>query len=128
MRTVITGGAGFIGANLARAMMNQGMDVVVVDDLSTGSLANLEDLSVEMHTGTILDRNLLDNAFRGADSVVHLAALPSVPRSLINPVASHHANATGTLEVLEAVRRAGVPHLVVAERAYLEPTRKVNGP
>lgn len=128
MRTVITGGAGFIGANLARAMMNQGMDVVVVDDLSTGSLANLEDLSVEMHTGTILDRNLLDNAFRGADSVVHLAALPSVPRSLINPVASHHANATGTLEVLEAVRRAGVPHLVVAERAYLELTRKVNGP
>ncbi|HET7325946.1 MAG TPA: NAD-dependent epimerase/dehydratase family protein [Nocardioidaceae bacterium] len=114
MRTVITGGAGFIGANLARTMVADGLDVVVVDDLSTGTLSNLAGVEVAFHEGSVLDPQLLDGAFAGADAVVHLAALPSVPRSLLDPRASHHANATGTLEVLEAVRRAGGPHLVVA--------------
>jgi UDP-glucose 4-epimerase len=114
MRVVITGGAGFIGANLARSMVKSGMRVVVVDDLSTGSLSNLEDLNVEFHEGTILDPRLLDEVLPGADSVVHLAAIPSVPRSIQDPMGSHAANATGTLAVLEAVRRADVPHVVVA--------------
>jgi UDP-glucose 4-epimerase len=114
MRTVITGGAGFIGANLARTMVESGMEVVVVDDLSTGTLANLDGVDADVREGSILDRALLDAAFAGADAVVHLAALPSVPRSVADPLASHHANATGTLEVLEAVRRAGQPYVVVA--------------
>ncbi|GAA1180264.1 UDP-glucose 4-epimerase [Kitasatospora gansuensis] len=116
MRVVVTGGAGFIGANLARALLARPEvdHVAVVDNLSTGSKANLAGLDVTLHEGTILDPALLDAAFAGADAVVHLAALPSVPRSVADPLASHHANATGTLEVLEAARRAGVGYLVAA--------------
>jgi UDP-glucose 4-epimerase len=108
VRIVITGGAGFIGANLARALAEPGTghEVVVVDDLSTGAEANLAGVPVDLRVGSILDREVLDSAFTGADAVVHLAARPSVPRSIIDPVASHLANATGTVEVLEAVRRA----------------------
>ncbi|MDQ4008065.1 MAG: NAD-dependent epimerase/dehydratase family protein [Actinomycetota bacterium] len=114
MRIVITGGAGFIGANLARTLLDAGDEVVVVDDFSTGVRSNLDGLDVTLLEGTILDPDLLDKAMAGAESAVHLAALPSVPRSINDPVSSHHANATGTLEVLEAVRRADVPHVVVA--------------
>jgi UDP-glucose 4-epimerase len=111
---VVTGGAGFIGANLSRRLCEQGGEVVVLDDLSTGSLDNLRDLDVTFVQGTILDPDTLDAAMRGAEAVVHLAARPSVPRSLSDPVASHLVNASGTVEVLEAARRAGSPHVVVA--------------
>lgn len=114
MRVVVTGGAGFIGANLARELRSDGDEVVVVDDLSTGNKANLDGLDVDLRVGTILDEELLDSAMTGTDAVVHLAAIPSVPRSVKNPVASHHANATGTLMVLEAARRAGNVHVTVA--------------
>ena len=114
MRVVITGGAGFVGANLARTMLDTGMEVTVLDDLSTGFAENLNGLDLRLLEGSILDRSLLDDALDGADAVVHLAALPSVPRSVADPMSSHHANATGTLEVLEAARRAGGPHVVVA--------------
>ncbi|MEV6210824.1 NAD-dependent epimerase/dehydratase family protein [Kitasatospora sp. NPDC051914] len=116
MRVVVTGGAGFIGANLARALLARPevAEVRVVDDLSTGDKANLEGLDVAFHQGTILDAALLDEAFAGADAVVHLAALPSVPRSVADPLASHHANATGTLQVLEAARRAGGLYVAAA--------------
>jgi len=88
--------------------------VVVVDDLSTGSRDNLRDVDVTLVEGTILDPTTLDVAMDGADAVVHLAARPSVPRSLADPVASHVANASGTVEVLEGARRAGGLHVVVA--------------
>ena len=116
MRVVITGGAGFIGANLARALLDRPEveQVRVVDNLATGSKANLEGLDVAFHEGSILDPALLDEVFAGADAVVHLAALPSVPRSVADPVASHHANATGTLEVLQAARRAGGLYVAAA--------------
>jgi UDP-glucose 4-epimerase len=116
VKVVITGGAGFIGANLARTLeARSDIDsVTAVDDLSTGFEVNLEGTGVELVKGTILDGSLLDRAFEGADSIVHLAALPSVPRSLKDPMASHMANATGTLEVLQAAHRGGVPHVVVA--------------
>lgn len=110
----MTGGAGFIGANLSRRLRAQGDDVVVVDDLSTGNLDNLRDLDVTFVEGTILDPAILDTAMRDAQAVVHLAARPSVPRSISDPVASHLANATGTVEVLEAARRAGNVHVIVA--------------
>jgi len=115
-RVVVTGGAGFIGANLVRWLLAETdvSDVVVVDDLSTGDPANLDGVDVDVRKGTILDAELLDKAFQGATAVVHLAAVPSVPRSVLDPLTSHHANVTGTLEVLEAVRRAGGPHLVLA--------------
>lgn len=115
MRVVITGGAGFIGANLARALTEAGDEVVVVDDLSTGSEANLEGVTVDLRVGSILTPEVLNSALDGADAVVHLAAVPSVPRSVADPVTSHHANATGTLLVLDAARRQETPpHVTVA--------------
>ena len=117
MDVVVTGGAGFIGANLCRSLRSESFvdRLVVIDDLSSGRRQNLEAIDgVELVIGSILDSGLLDDALQGADAVVHLAARPSVPRSMANPMASHLVNATGTLEVLEAARRAGKPQVVVA--------------
>ena len=116
MRVAVTGGAGFIGANLCRRLLASDVvtDVVVIDDLSTGSHGNLADLPVRLVEGTILDADALDAAFSGAGAVVHLAALGSVPRSVADPLATHAANATGTVMVLEAARRHGNLHTVMA--------------
>ncbi|MET7668608.1 NAD-dependent epimerase/dehydratase family protein [Micromonospora luteifusca] len=121
MKIVVTGGAGFIGSNLIQALAEIPSvgEIVAVDDLSTGSLDNLLDLPVRLLTGTILDPDLLDEAVRGATSVVHLGALGSVPRSIDNPVGSHHANATGTLMVLEAARRHGVAQTILASSSSI---------
>jgi UDP-glucose 4-epimerase len=121
MRVVVTGGAGFIGANLCRHLVaHPGVGKVsVVDDLSAGSLANLDGLEVDVLVGSILDEAVLDVAFSGAASVVHLAARPSVPRSIADPVASHEVNATGTMRVLEAVRRHSVAHVAVASSSSI---------
>jgi len=110
----VTGGAGFIGANLCRRLADAGETVVAVDDLSTGDRANLAGLDVTLVEGSILDPGTLDHSLQGATAVVHLAARPSVPRSITDPMASHLVNATGTVEVLEAARRAGNPHVIVA--------------
>jgi UDP-glucose 4-epimerase len=115
VRVLVTGGAGFIGANTCRVLVDRPevAEVVAVDDLSTGFASNLADLPVRLVTGSILDRALLDELMDGTDAVIHLAARPSVPRSLADPVASHEVNATGTLYLLEACRRAGT-YLVAA--------------
>ncbi|MBC2906100.1 NAD-dependent epimerase/dehydratase family protein [Streptomyces cupreus] len=115
MNIVITGGAGFIGANLCKELVSRPgiSNVVALDDLSTGSAANLAGTGVELVEGSILDRELLDAVLHRADAVVHLAARPSVPRSLEDPFASHEVNATGTMRVLEACRARGV-HVVAA--------------
>jgi UDP-glucose 4-epimerase len=117
VKIVVTGGAGFIGANLCRLLdeARVGDQVVALDDLSTGSAQNLTGASgVELREGSILDAADLDGAFDGAHAIVHLAARPSVPRSLADPMATHQANATGTMMVLEAARRHGLPHVIVA--------------
>lgn len=112
---LVTGGAGFIGANLCRALTESGRySVRVVDDLSTGHRSNLDGLDVEFFEGTILDAGLMADATPGNGLVVHLAALGSVPRSVADPVATHQANATGTLQVLEAARNAGVAHFLMS--------------
>lgn len=113
---VVTGGAGFIGANLCRSLAEQDAiaRVIAFDNLSTGNRDNLSGIDVELIEGDILDPRALDKAMHGANSIVHLAARPSVPRSMTDPLASHHANATGTLQVLEAARRAGGLHTIVA--------------
>lgn len=113
----MTGGAGFIGANLCRTLVaTPGVDdVVALDDLSTGSKANLVGVDgVTLVEGSILDTALLDEVVPGTAAIVHLGARPSVPRSIVDPVASHEANATGTLRVLEAARHHGDPLVVVA--------------
>lgn len=112
MRIVVTGGAGFIGANLCRALLSRGHDVVVLDDLSTGNVRNLDGLSVRFVEGSVLSDAALDDACAGADTIVHLAALGSVPRSVAAPLPSHAVNATGTVMVLEAARRHGGLHVL----------------
>ncbi len=87
---------------------------MVIDDLSNGYEQNVRGLDLRFIQGSILDSGALSEAMAGVDSIVHLAALGSVPRSLANPLATHAANATGTLTVLEAARTAGVNHLVVS--------------
>jgi UDP-glucose 4-epimerase len=115
VKVVVTGGAGFIGANLCRALTAAEVDeVVALDDLSTGLAANLEGVGATLVTADMGDPDVLDAVLPGAGAVVHLGARPSVPRSLEDPLASHHVNATGTLQVLEGMRRHGVDHIVVA--------------
>ena len=115
MKILITGGAGFIGSNLSRYALNTGRhDVRVLDDLSTGAAENLAGLDVDFVQGTILDEELLAQQMKSIDAVIHLGAIPSVPRSIQYPMRSHHANATGTLNVLEAAKAAGVEQVVVA--------------
>ena len=114
MRILVTGGAGFIGANLCARALEDGHEVVVIDDFSTGERANVAALDVRLVEGSVLDEPALADAVAGVDAVVHLAALGSVPRSIKDPVATHEANATGTLRVLEAARAAGVGHVSVA--------------
>jgi UDP-glucose 4-epimerase len=117
VKVVVTGGAGFIGANLCRMLAEQDFvdQVIALDDFSTGSPDNLADSpAVELQEGSILSATDLDSVMAGSDAVVHLAARPSVPRSLADPMATHEVNATGTMMVLEAARRHGAPHVVVA--------------
>jgi UDP-glucose 4-epimerase len=116
VKVLITGGAGFIGGNLCRALGESDWvdDVVALDDLSTGMPSNMRSVDATLIEGSILDRAALDEACAHADAVVHLAARPSVPRSIADPVASHDVNATGTVNVLEAVRRHGIGHVIVA--------------
>jgi len=116
MKVLVTGGAGFIGANLCRRLVgyDRVSEVIVLDDLSSGEEDNLSGCPVEFVRGSILDPDVLDLVCDGASAIVHLAARPSVPRSVADPVASHQANATGTLQVLEAARRAGNLHVIVA--------------
>jgi UDP-glucose 4-epimerase len=114
---LITGGAGFIGANLCRHLSLGGLvdRIVVLDDLSTGSALNLDGTgAVELVEGSILDQSLLEELVEDAHAVIHLAARPSVARSLEDPATTHEVNATGTLNVLEAARRGGSPQVIVA--------------
>lgn len=114
MKVVVTGGAGFVGANLCSTLVSRDdTDVVVIDDLSTGFKSNLAALDVTFVEGSILDEGLVAEVCQGADSIVHLAARASVPRSIADPVRTNEVNVTGTLNVLEAARVAG-SHVIVA--------------
>ena len=116
MKVLVTGGAGFIGANLVRALdYSPGIgEVVVLDDFSSGCRENLVGTRATVLEGSILDENLLDRAFEQVSAVVHLAARSSVPLSITEPMATHEINSTGTAKVLEAARRAGSIHVIMA--------------
>jgi len=117
-RVVITGGAGFIGSHLAEAVAGRGYHTVILDDLSTGRIENIEKLlersNVEFIKGSITDLPLLQEVFEDALYVFHQAALPSVPRSIESPQLSHQANLTGTLNVLIAARDRMVRKVIYA--------------
>lgn len=110
---VITGGAGFIGTNLAEHLIGEGHKVIIVDDLSAGKRETLP-AEVEFHQVSILDTKALTEICQGVDVLVHLAALPRVQFSIEYPTEAHEVNVTGTLSVLEAARAAGVSRLVYA--------------
>ncbi|MDP6944023.1 MAG: NAD-dependent epimerase/dehydratase family protein [Myxococcota bacterium] len=109
---LITGGAGFIGSNLARAALARGDEVRIIDDLSTGRRANLEGLDIELFEASILDASTLARAVDGCHVVFHMAGQVSVARSVDEPAMTHEVNATGSLRVYQAARAAGVERVV----------------
>jgi len=113
---LVTGGAGFIGSSLARALLGRGDRVRIIDNFSSGKRENLADMigRLELIEADILDPVALARAVDGVELVFHEAAIPSVPKSMEEPIENHAANATGTLEVLERARRAGVRRVVYA--------------
>ncbi len=113
-RVLVTGGAGFIGSHLSEALALLGADVLVLDDLSGGDTRNLATFKCEFIQGTILNAPLLENTVQGCRFVFHQAALGSVPGSVDRPRAYHEVNDTGTLNVLEAARKAGVQRVMFA--------------
>ncbi|MDP6637003.1 MAG: SDR family oxidoreductase [Phycisphaerae bacterium] len=113
---LVTGGAGFIGCNLVRYILNEGCDVVVLDNFATGKRENLTEIAerIELIEGDIRDRDTVDRAIDGCSAIFHQAALGSVPRSMEDPATSHDVNVNGTVTVLEAARAAGVKRVVFA--------------
>ncbi len=115
-RYLITGIAGFIGSSLARALVAEGHEVRGIDNLSTGNLANLEEIrhSVDFREADLQDAGAMRSACEGVEFISHQAALASVPRSVKDPLSSHESNVNGTLTLLLAARDAGVRRVVYA--------------
>ncbi len=115
-RCLVTGGAGFIGSHLVTRLVNDGVQVRVLDNLSAGHLKNLDGVlnRIEFVEGDIRDSHVVQNAVDGMEVVFHQAALASVPLSVENPVATHDVCVTGTVNVLNAARKAGVRRVVYA--------------
>ena len=110
-KVAITGGAGFIGSNLAASLISDGHDVTIVDDLSTGLITNIDFEKSKFMEISVTDGDRLKKALKDCEVIFHLGARGSVPRSIKNPVATHSVNATGTLNVLECARENGA-HVV----------------
>lgn len=117
-KAIVTGGAGFIGSHLAEELVRRGYQVTILDDLSTGKKENvtelLKNMNVKFVQGSITNISLLREVFRDAGYIFHEAAIPSVPRSIDNPLASHEGNVTGTLNVLLAARDNGAKKVIFA--------------
>ncbi len=121
MRVLVTGGAGFIGSHLASRLIEEGHEVRVLDNFSTGSRSKLADLagSFDLIEGDIQSYERAHNAVQGCEVVFHQAALPSVPRSIQDPLTSHSVNVIGTLNVLLASRDSGVRRVVFASSSSI---------
>jgi len=113
---LVTGGAGFIGSSIGRALVARGDRVRIIDNFSSGKRENFADYArdVELIEADILDASAIRRAVEGVEVVFHHAAIPSVPKSMAEPLENHEANATGTLRVLHAAKQAGVRRVVYA--------------
>jgi len=119
-KALVTGGAGFIGSNVARLLVEDGYDVVALDNLATGYRENLEGLkNVRLVEADVRDASAIDQATDGAEVVFHLAASVGNTRSIENPLDDSEINVLGTLRVLEAARRAGVRKVVCSSSAAI---------
>jgi UDP-glucose 4-epimerase len=118
MKYLITGGAGFIGSHLAEELLNQGHEIRIFDDFSTGSMENLKEIlslsSVEIISGSILDKNQISQSFEGIDGCFHMAAAVGVEKILKDPIGSLKTNIHGTENVLEAAVVSQVPILLAS--------------
>jgi UDP-glucose 4-epimerase len=119
MKVLVTGGAGFIGSNLVRSLLERGDDVRVLDNFSTGLRTNLDGLDVEIVEGELRSYERVHNAVRGTEMVFHLGALGSVPRSVQDPLTSGAVNVEGTLNVMLAARDEGVRRVVFASSSSI---------
>jgi nucleoside-diphosphate-sugar epimerase len=113
---LVTGAAGFIGSSLTRSLLDGGNSVRGFDNLSTGKMENLEDVldRIDLRQADLCDISAVRDACKGIDFILHEAALPSVPRSVADPISAHESNVTGTLNLLVAARDAGVKRIVFA--------------
>ncbi len=125
---LITGGAGFIGSNIAHELVRRNYRVKILDNLSTGYLKNLETIldDIEFIEGDINDTILLDKILPGVDFILHQAALPSVPRSINNPLQSHHNNITGTLNLLTSAKKNNIKRVVIASSSSIYGNREAD--
>ena len=113
---LVTGGAGFIGSNIVEALLEKGEKVRVVDNFSTGKRENIAPFieRIELMEADILDSDTMKEACKGIDYILHQAALPSVPRSVADPISSNRVNVDGTVNILWAAKEAGVKRVVYA--------------
>ena len=124
MKALVTGGGGFIGSNLVRALLEAGHDVRVLDNFSTGNRANLSGLDIEVVEGELRSYERVHNAVRGVEVVFHLGALGSVPRSVQDPLTSSAVNIEGTLNVLLAARDEGIRRVVYSSSSSVYGPRR----
>lgn len=118
MKILITGGCGFIGSNLAEELSKE-HDVVILDDLSTGRIENIEDIDVEFIDGSVTDLEILKNICRDVDFIFHLAAISSVQRSIEDPLRTNKVNIIGTLNILIAARDSNVKKVICASSSSI---------
>jgi len=123
-RALVTGGGGFIGSNLVRALLERGNEVRVLDNFSTGNRDNLDGLDIEVVEGELRSYERVHNAVRGVDTVFHLGALGSVPRSVQDPLTSSAVNIEGTLNVLLAARDEGIRRVVFSSSSSVYGSRR----
>ncbi|HQI47814.1 MAG TPA: NAD-dependent epimerase/dehydratase family protein, partial [bacterium] len=118
---LVTGGAGFIGSHIVETLLQRGEKVRVLDNFSTGKRENIKPFldKIELFEGDVRSYHIVRDAVDGSDFVLHQAALPSVPRSVKDPITSNEVNVVGTLNILDAARDAKVKRLIYASSSSI---------